>query len=311
MPANPVQYVGVDVSKRTLAYALTATTAGQVANTAEGHRQLLATLRPVGAVRVIVEATGGYQDALVAALWAAAIEVSVVPPGRVRHFAKALGLRAKTDPIDAQLLRRYGEHFAPRLTPPTAAAVARLRQWLEARRALVEQRVAWQNRQEVAGKILQRVCGQQLALIERQLIRIEAQIRQEVAAEATQAAQAQRWQQVCGIGPICAWSLLAWLPEIHEAAPNELVALVGLAPYPDDSGQHSGPRHIAGGRAEIRQVLHMAARSAREHNPILREFGDRLEQHGKPYKVIITAISRKLLLLLQKLAVDPNFALAS
>ncbi len=112
-----------------------------------------------------------------------------------------------------------------------------------------------------------------------------------------------------GLGAVSAWTLLAYLPELAEGTDAELTALVGLAPYARDSGHQSGRRHISGGRAEVRRVLHMAARCARRYNPILRAFADRLEQRGKPYKVIITAISRKMLLVARRLYTDPTFVL--
>lgn len=311
MTQTHVNYTGIDVSKRTLDCAFSPSEYLRLTNDQAGIKSILERVRALG-TRVVMEATGTYHLALLAALWAAGIEVSVVPPGRVRAFAKALGLRAKNDRIDAQLLRRYGEQCQPRLTQPPQRERVALRSWVDARRALIDQRIAWDNRLEGADEAMQRICREQLELIARQLELIEAQLNAHIAAHPQLQQLSTRWQQVCGVGPVSVWTLLAHLPEIEQApvSENELVALTGLAPDPRDSGQTKRPRHIADGRWQVRCVLHMAARSARVHNPILKAFGDRLEQRGKLYKVTITAVSRKLLLLLRKIALDPDFSLA-
>lgn len=312
MPANHVNCTGIDVSKKWLDCAFTDSEHQRLSNDPAGFRRIIIRARALGS-RVVVEATGACHQALVAALWAAGIEVCVVPPGRVRAFAKALGLRAKADRIDAQLLRRYGEQCNPRVWQPPPRERTQLRLWVDARRALVEQRVAWNNRLQTAGgEPMREICREQLELIARQLERIEAQIKTHLEQQPALRQQAGRWQEILGVGPITAWTLLAYLPEIEqpEVSENELAGLTGLAPDPNESGERKHHRHIAGGRWQVRCMLHMAARTARRHNPILRDFGDRLEEHGKPYKVVITAISRKLLLLLRRLTLDPDFSLA-
>ena len=312
MPEKNVNYTGIDVSKRWLDCAFTDTECVRLTNDAAGFRRIIARVRALGS-RVVMEATGAYHQALVGALWAAGIEACVVPPGRVRAFAKALGWRAKTDRIDAQLLRRYGEQCHPRLWKPPPRERTQLRVWVDARRALIEQRVDWSNRVPVVGDgPMRRIRREQLALIARQLDRIDDQVKAHLDQQSHLRQQAERWQQILGVGPITAWTLLAYLPEIEEpdVSENELAALTGLAPDANESGERKRPRHIAGGRWQVRCMLHMAARTARRHNPILREFGDRLEKRGKPYKVVITAVSRKLLLVLRKLTLDPDFSLA-
>jgi len=312
MPDNHVNYTGIDVSKRWLDCAFTDTECVRLTNDAAGFRRIIARVRALGS-RVVLEATGAYHQPLVCALWAAGIEACVVPPGRVRAFAKALGWRAKTDRIDARLLRRYGEPCHPRLWKPPPRERTQLRVWVDARRALIEQRVGWNNRPQTTGDgSMRRICREQLDLIARQLDRLDVQIQAHLDQQPHLRQQAERGQQILGVGPITAWTLLAYLPEIEEpdVSENELAALTGLAPDPNESGARKRPRHIAGGRWQVRCMLHMAARTARRHNPILRDFGDRLEKHGKPYKVVITAISRKLLLLVRKLALDQDFSLA-
>lgn len=302
---------GIDVSKRSLDCAFTDTENACLSNDADGFARIITRVRALGS-RVVLEATGAYHQPLVRALSAAGLEVCVVPPGRVRAFAKALGLRAKTDRIDAQLLRRYGEQCQPRAWQPPAPERSLLRSWVDARRTLIDQRIGWENRLPGADRAMQRICREQLHLIARQLARIEAEIAAHLQKHPHLQQRAARWQQICGIGPITAWTLLAYLPEIEQSdvSENELAALTGLAPDPNESGQSKRPRHIADGRWQVRCVLHMAARTARRHNPILRAFADRLQTKGKLYKVIITAVSRKLLLVLRRLAQDPDFSLA-
>jgi transposase len=311
MPDSTVPYVGLDVAKQQLDYALDDTRQGKVPNTPAGHAALLALLRPLGPVRVVCEASGGYHSMIVAALLAAGIEVCVAPPGRVRHFARATGQAAKTDPLDARLLRRFGQQCQPRLCTPPDPARAHLRELLDHRRVLLEQRVATENRQAFAGTTVARLLKKHLRFLDQQLAAVEQLLKQHLAAHPALLAHSERLQQLTGIGPISAWTLLAHLPELDEATDKELAALVGVAPYARDSGAHSGQRRISGGRAEVRRVLHLAARSAREHNPILRAFGDRLESRGKPYKVVIVAITRKLLIVARRLCTDPNFVLAT
>jgi transposase len=312
MPATLVNFIGIDVSKRSLDCAFSDTDHLPLSNDAAGFRRIIERARALEHPRVVLEASGAYHLALVAALWAARLEVCVVPPGRVRAFAKALGLRAKADRIDAGLLRRYGQQCDPRRWQPPPRERSLLRSWVDARRALIDQRVAWQNRLEGADALMQRIAREQCRLIARQLERIEADIAAHLEQHEQLRRQAQRWQQVCGVGPVTAWTLLAYLPEIEQpdVSENELAALTGLAPDPNESGERARPRHIADGRWQVRCVLHMAARTARRHNPILRAFADRLQSHGKLYKVTVTAVSRKLLLLLRRLAQDPDFSLA-
>jgi transposase len=318
MPATPAtnlhHYIGVDVSKHFLDVAFEPCEGERFANLADAHRELIHRIHTLRIpCVVVVESSGPYHHGLVLALWKAGIKVCVVPPGRVRAFARALGLRAKTDRIDAQLLRLYGEACKPPCWAPPAPEHAQLRSLLEARQALVEQRTDWHNRLEGADAAMRRTASAQIKYANGHIERLEARLRAHLAQHETLAAHARRWQRVCGIGPVSAWTLLGFLPEILEAQskPSELAGLVGVAPDPDDSGTYQGRRHVSGGRWQVRCVLHMAARSAREHNPILRAFADRLEARGKPYKVIITAITRKLLHLLHRLAHDPDFTLAT
>lgn len=306
-----VQYVGLDVSKARLDYAMGQGRAESVPNTAAGIAALVGRLKQVPGVRVVCESTGGYERALLAGLAAAQVGACRVHPGRVRAFAWAEGLRAKTDRIDVQLLRRYAHSVHPRLEKPLAPEVAVLRDLLDYRTQLTELIATTTNRLETAGPALHALLDQQRAQLEAAL----AQAGQKVAAHLREhpalQAKADRLQQLQGVGPILAATLLGYLPELGEAEDNRLAALVGVAPHPNQSGTTKRPRHARGGRAEVRQVLYMAAVCAAHHNPVLAAFYQRLRAAGKPPKVCLVAVMRKMILVLNRMLKDPNFTLAN
>ena len=309
---NETNYVGVDVSKQELVADLSAEAKPRAfGQEPAGYAALLAAL-PRGA-HVVCEASGGYERALVEALHAAAIPVSVVMPRRVRAFAVAQGLRAKTDPIDARLLSAFGRALQPRaLTPVTAVA----QQWqalVRARQALLvrlNEEASEADHCRLAVLVAQ--AKGRVGLLRRQLAALEQQLRALLRTQPAMAARAQRLQQVCGVGEVSAWTFLAELPELGTLQPGQAGALVGVAPAPHDSGPRHGPRHIGGGRAAARKVLFMAALVAAHRNPILAAFYQRLvTQRHKPKLVALTAVMRKLIELLNHLLADPNFVLAA
>jgi transposase len=302
-------YAGVDVSKDRLDYALPDQRWGHVPNTAGGHEQLLELMREHPGVRVICESTGGYERAMIAALLQAGVEVCLVQPARVRAFAHAEGLLAKTDRIDAALLRRFGEAMQPRLLVPENPAAATLRELLEHRRALSDQLVAVQNRLELAGPTLRKLLGRQQTFLKKELASVEAMIEVHIAQDPDLRGKAERLQQMQGVGPVLAATLLAYVPELGEIESAQLSALLGVAPYARDSGTNSRPRHIRAGRAVVRHVLYMAAVAATRFNPVLSVFYKRLVAAGKPKMVCLVAVMRKMLGVLNRLIADPKFAL--
>lgn len=309
---NPIKYVGVDLSKLELVADLSAEAKPRAfTNEAAGQAALLAAL-PAQA-HVVCESTGGYQRPLVRALQRAGVPVSVVLPGRVRAFARARGLRAKTDPIDARLLSAFGQALALAAPPPPpSAAQEELQQLLRARRALIAQL------NEEASQVdhcvlecLQTQAGERRALLERQVREIEKRLRARIAADPGWRQRAARVQEVDGIGEVSAWTVLAELPELGRLAKGQGAALLGVAPDPDDSGPRHGRRHISGGRSSARKVLYMAALTASQRNPVLAPFYRRLvEERHKPKLVALTAVMRKLVELLNRLLADPDFKLA-
>jgi transposase len=308
---NPVRYVPLDVSKRRLDYGLEPGRPAAVANTREGIATLIKRLEDYPQARVVCESTGGYERTLLAALHAAQIGVSRVHPGRVRAFAKAEGLRAKTDKIDVELLRRYAVAMQPRAEVPLSPEVEVLRDLLDHRRHLDEQRVSFSNRRETAGPTLLALLDAELAHLEQSLKTMEARIREHIHTHAVLRTKSERLQQLQGCGPVLAATLLAYLPELGVLEDKQISGLVGVAPHARESGETVHPRHAAGGRVAVRNVLYMAAVASTQHNPILSAFYHRLCADGKPPKVALGAVMRKMIVVLNRLLKDPHFTLGN
>lgn len=311
MPAKlPPTYVGLDISKDQLDYCLGETEEGRCAYTPEGRAELIQKLRALPGARVVCEASGGYEKLIVAELLQAGIEVCVVQPGRVRAFAYAEGLMAKTDRIDARLLRRFGEKITLRLVVPADAATTTLRELLEHRRQLITQLTEVAGRLPLAGPTLGKLLTTQQQFLEKQIAKVEKLIEQHIERDPELKKKSTRLQQITGVGPVLSATVLAYIPELGQLESGQLSALVGVAPFPDDSGKTRAPRHVRGGRTQVRHVLYMAAISASRSNPILAEFYQRLRAKGKPAKVCLVAVMRKMVCLMNKLIQDPEFVLA-
>lgn len=309
--ADPsVNFVGMDVSKATLDSFVAGGKPRVDDNSPQGHAALIQHLRGLKYPRVVCEASGGYERAAVAALLDAGIGVCVVPPGRVRHFALAEGLLAKTDSIDAALLARYGEKIRPPLELPANPAAVRLREMLDYRRILSDRRVATSAQLSLAKGYLREGLQAQLDGLKADLRQVNKDIAAHMKADPVLRDKARRLRQLCGVGPVLAATLLAYLPELGIAGDKTLASLAGVAPHPADSGQYRGKRRIRGGRAVVRDVLYMAAVTASTHNPILAAFFQRLTKKGKPGKVALVAVMRKMLAVLNRMIADPQFSLA-
>jgi transposase len=310
MPEQSPDYVGLDVAQARLDYCLNEHEEAACENNAEGHRKLIARLKRLARPRVVCEASGGYEKVIVAELLAAGIEVCVVQPGRVRAFAYADGLLAKTDRIDARLLRRFGQAVTLRLAEPVDPVAGTLRELLEHRRQLTEQLSELEGRLALAGATLKKLLLQQRAFLQQQIKMVEEMIDEHIDHDPTLRNKAARLRQLKGVGPVLAATLLAYVPELGRIRSAKISALIGVAPHPDDSGQTAKPRHVRGGRAQVRHVLYMAAIAAARFNPILAAFYQRLKARGKPAKVCIVAVMRKMLSVLNRLIENPHFALA-
>lgn len=302
MKDRVITWVGIDVAKDSLDVAWPTTNGSQhhsVANSRPGHRSLLEQLPAAVDARIVVEATGGYERALVTALVEAGFRVAVVNPRQVRDFAKALGILAKTDRIDAAVLARFGEQVQPRLLEEDPAQRTELMQLVARRRQLIDLRTMESNRLgPTTARAAQKSIRHVLKLLEKEIVQLEAEIAQLLGSDDDWRAKIELLSTVPGIAKVTSATLVAEVPELGRLNRQAIAALVGLAPFNDDSGRHRGTRRITGGRSAVRHVLYMAALSARRCNPVIRAFAQRLAAQGKKPKVIITACMRKLLVIL-------------
>lgn len=293
-------YIGIDLSKERLDLAALApqTKEWSLPNDAGGCARLIPQLRawPTEVV-VVCEASGGYERGLIAALQKAGLAVALLNPRRVRDYARACGLLAKTDRIDARVIARYGAHFAPEPLAPQSTRQRRLRELVERHRQLTLARVAETNQgAHLECADLRRLNRAYLRLLERQLAQIDALIEKDLREEHGAAAAALT--AVPGIGVQSAALLLAELPELGKATKGQIAALAGVAPFNHDSGPWRGTRHIRGGRGQVRRGLWMATLVAVRHHEPLRAFYQRLRAKGKPAKLALIAAMRKLLIIL-------------
>jgi len=303
-------HAGLDIAKASLQLHLQSKSY-DLPNTTEGQAQLIKRLATIPGVHIICEATGGYERAVVAALHAATIPVSVLNPARVRQFARASGELAKTDPIDAARLTAFGQAFTPEPTAARTATELKLAALVTRRVQLLELRVAEVQRADTCADLdLRKLFTPWLAQMEKQITKVEALIEALLKTQAPLADQVQRLDDIMGVGRITAVTVLATMPELGQLNRRQAAALAGLCPYNRDSGQWAGKRCISGGRAEVRRALYMAALSASRSNHLLKPFYDRLIAAGKPAKVALTAVMRKLIVLMNHLLKNPNFSLA-
>jgi transposase len=262
------------------------------------------------AVHLICEASGGYERGLLDAAEQNRIKVSLVQANRVRQYARAAGILAKTDKVDARVLCAFGSAMQPEPTPPLSAQQKRLRELETQRQHLSRMMVAEQNRlAQLNDKELQRLTRSLLATLKKQMTAIDMRMEGLIAEDQTLKQKAQKLTAIAGVGTRTAVLLLARMPELGTLNRTQAAALAGLAPFNRDSGTSRGKRTIFGGRRALRCGLYMAALVAARHNLILRNFYQRLRSNGKPHKVALTAVMRKLLLALNHtLKPTPCFA---
>ena len=301
-------FVGVDVSKDRLDAFAEGPAAGAGAgearsfdNTPDGVAALAAWLAPRGVALVVVEATGRYERAAAVGLTDAGLEVAVVNPRRVRDFARAAGTLAKTDAVDARVLAAFGRAIGPRATPRPTDAQLRLAALVARRRQVVGMRTMEHNRRgQTADALAARLIDQHVRQLDKQVARLEKEVARLIERDDDWRGKAALLRGVPGVGPATAAVLLAELPELGAPGVDakRVASLAGLAPHPDDSGTLRGARRVQGGRAGVRAALYMAAVAARRCNPAIRAFADRRAADGRPFKVLITACMRKLLVVL-------------
>jgi transposase len=293
--------IGIDVSKRALVLAVHPTDERWTSETTPAAiLVLVARVRTLAPRIIVVEATGGYERAVVAALAAADLPVAVVNPRQARAFAQAIGRTAKTDAIDAALLATFGARLEIAPRPPADAATQALAALMARRRQLLEMIGMERARLEHApptGRIT-RELRRHIRWLERRVEDLDDEIGTSIEAHPTWRAQEVLLRSVPGIGPTTARTLLADVPELGQLDRRAIAALVGVAPLNCDSGAFRGQRHIWGGRAPVRATLYMAALVATRHNVRLRAFYRQLRDRGKPAKVALVAVMRKLLTIL-------------
>ena len=300
-PLDPHVFVGVDIAKdkfdvhvRPLAKKATFT------NDPSGFDLFVKYLKQFPTLQLlVVEASGGYERPLVTHLIDDEVPVAVVNPRQARDFAKGLGHRAKTDPIDASDLAQFAELVKPTLTPKTPENQQELQDLVTWRRQILQIRTIEKNRQNtIHGKLPIKSVKDTIALFDKQLVAIEIAITELFNASDDWTAKTKILTSVPGVGLTTAHQLLAEISELGTVNRNQIAALGGLAPYNHDSGKLKGRRSISGGRPNVRSAIYMAAFSARRCNPIFKAFAKRLEDAGKPYLVIQVACLRKLLITL-------------
>ena len=292
-----VVYVGVDVSKAYLDVAW-AERSRRFANNKSGLNALMKWIRQ-SPVHLICEASGGYERGLLEAAEQNAIKLSLVQANRVRQYARAAGILAKTDKVDARVLCAFGTAMQPKPLASLSMQQKQLRELEAQRRHLSRMVVSEQNRlAQLKNKQLQRLTRSLLATLKRQMAAIDARIAAVIVQDQTLDEKAQKLTAIVGVGTRTAVLLLAQMPELGTLNRAQAAALAGLAPFNRDSGTLRGKRTIFGGRRALRCGLYMAALVAAHRNRILRDFYQRLRAKGKPHKVALTAVMRKLLLAL-------------
>lgn len=298
-------FVGIDVSSDRLDVAVDERNeAFAVTRDAAGLKALIIRMTALQPRVIALEATGGFETVVVAALCAANLPVAVVNPAQVRHFAQALGQRAKTDPIDAAVIARFARATG---VEPRALADEATRQFADLitrRRQIIDMIGAERQRERRAPPRLKKSIARLLKALQKELSSLEADINETVRGSPAWRAKEDLLTSVPGIGPTIARTLIAQMPELGQLSRREVAALAGLAPFTRQSGQWRGKSFIGGGRSSVRAALFMGAMVAKKHNPVLKDFFDRLVAAGKPKIVALIAVARRLLTILNAIIRD-------
>ncbi len=298
--------VGIDVSKDRLDVAVRPS--GEtfaVERNAAGLDRLAARLWELSPHIVALEATGGFETVAVAALAAAGLPVVVVNPVQIRAFARALGQRAKTDPIDAAVIAHFAEATKPEVRPLPDEATRLLADLVDRRRQIIEMIGAERQREKrVTMPRLRKSIARVIKTLEKELTSLDADIDDAVRSSPAWRDKENLLASVPGVGSVIARTLIADLPELGHLSRKEIAALAGLAPFTRQSGQWRGRSFIGGGRSAVRTALFMGAMVAKQHNPVLKAFFDRLVAAGKPKMVALIAVARKLLTILNAIIRD-------
>lgn len=294
--ASVSQYVGIDVSKKTLDLdCYPSSHPAQFQNDDEGHALLVASLLELRPKLIVVEATGGMESAAVVAMATAMLPVVVINPRQARDFAKAIGILAKTDQVDARGLARFAEAVKPELRPLKSSDVVELEAILTRRRQLIEMLTAEQNRRLRANGPIIKDIDAHIAWLKQRIKSVDGDMIAAIKSSPVWQAKADLLRSVPGMGRVTTATLLAELPELGTLNRREICALVGICPYNRDSGAYRGRRSIWGGRASVRAALYMATLVATRHNSVIKAYYQKLVSAGKLKKVALVACMRKML----------------
>lgn len=308
--ADIKRYIGIDISKDSLEISPFDKGAPSVLNQSKDIKRLIARLQKIDNAIICCEATGGYEKLLVTECLAKEQPIALVNARQVRDFAKSKGILAKTDKIDAAVLGDYGTQNTPEPMKRKPLWLNRLNDLLRRRDDLVKMSKQEKCRlQPTQSKEIGKMIVKHIKILEKMIVEIEKEVDKIMEAENVFKEKFDDFTEVKGIGRQTAVYLVGFVPELGHVTGNQAAALVGLAPFCNDSGKFKGQRSIRGGRSEVRRVLYMSALSAKTHNPILREFYNRLIAAGKPPKLALTAVMRKIVVLANKICADPEFKL--
>jgi transposase len=301
---DPNVFVGIDVSKRSLDVAVRPSgKQSRVSNDAERHMAIVEMVRGQ-AVLVVLEPTGGYEMSLVAALVEAKVQVAVVNARQVRDFAKSRGKLAKTDRVDAQMLACFAEANRPEPREMPSEETRGLEALVNRRRQLVDMRAMEMARRDLAPKIVRPSLEKVIKLLSEEIAETDRDLGTRIRTNSAWRAKDDLLQSVKGVGPVLSRTLMALLPELGTLDRKQVAALVGVAPFNNDSGAKRGRRTCWGGRAPVRSVLYMATVVAATHNPVIAAVYKRLTSRGKLVKVALVACMRKLLTMLNAMVRD-------
>jgi len=305
MATSNETYAGIDVSKDKLDVAvLGEERVEQVDNMQKGIASLVARMQELQPELIVVEATGGYQRAVVDALFWAGLPVAVVNPARVRQFARAFGLLAKTDKLDARMLAVFGQRMQPRRYEAKSEAGKELSALLVRRKQLEEMLKAEKNRLRTISPSLQSSLERSIAFLKEEKKSLDASIQQFIQAQPAWQEETEILDSAPGVGKVTTATLLAELPELGKMDRRKIAALVGVAPMNFDTGKKRGYRKTKGGRGVVRSVLYMATLVATRRNPVIRAHYQQLLKRGKEKKVALTACMRKFLTILNAMLRD-------
>ncbi len=295
-------FMGIDISKTQMDVAIWDNEeTWEFSNEAKGWQEMVEKSKELNPSLIVVEASGGIEQPIVAELYLEKLPVAIVNPTRVRNFARSTGQLAKTDKLDARLIAHFAQAVRPKVRPLRTAEQEHLNALVTRRRQVVQILTAEKNRRSTTHSTLRKRLQQHIEWLNAELEGLDEEIEQYIQERPSWQKNATLLRSVPGVGPVTASTLLAELPELGTRNRQQIAALVGVAPLNKDSGKMRGKRRVFGGRAPVRRALYMATLVATRVNPVIRSFYEHLLAQGKEKKVALTACMRKLLVILNSM----------